>query len=233
MKLLPILIALFLLFLLYSHYKKLTPTEKKPFVIKWAVYATIAILLLAFATGKIHWLGAVVAALLGALKVGANTLFRFLPFIKYLQNKQVFGNPVFRTDYIELRLDPVKGTLAGSVLSGEYAGKKLSALGADELDKLELFFKEKDKRSYYLLRVYRNRHQQNQQQANYEVVEDPSIEESRLILGLDKEYDKKEIDKAYKRLMQKLHPDRGGNDYLASRVNRARDLLLDHLDKKN
>lgn len=40
---------------------------------------------------------------------------------------------------------------------------------------------------------------------------------------------KPEVHAAHKRLMQKVHPDRGGNDWLASRVNRARDTLLKHL----
>lgn len=46
------------------------------------------------------------------------------------------------------------------------------------------------------------------------------------ILGLDGRPDRESIDRAYKRLMMKLHPDRDGTKGLAKRLNLARDCLL-------
>ncbi|WP_372765073.1 DnaJ domain-containing protein, partial [Litorivivens sp.] len=47
------------------------------------------------------------------------------------------------------------------------------------------------------------------------------------VLGLTEDADRDAIIKAHRSLMQKLHPDRGGNDYLASQINLAKDILLD------
>jgi DnaJ family protein C protein 19 len=46
------------------------------------------------------------------------------------------------------------------------------------------------------------------------------------ILGLNENASREEIIMAHRKLMQKVHPDRGGSAELAARVNQAKDILL-------
>ncbi len=50
------------------------------------------------------------------------------------------------------------------------------------------------------------------------------------ILGLEAGPSKKQITDAHKRLMQKLHPDKGGNEHFAMQLNQAKTLLIKHYD---
>jgi hypothetical protein len=51
-------------------------------------------------------------------------------------------------------------------------------------------------------------------------------QEAAELLGIDINASPEEVRMAHKRLMQKIHPDRGGSDALAKQINMAKDLLL-------
>ena len=51
-------------------------------------------------------------------------------------------------------------------------------------------------------------------------------DEARAVLGVGNQASRDEIRAAYLRLMAAAHPDHGGSDWLASRINQARDVLL-------
>ncbi len=53
-----------------------------------------------------------------------------------------------------------------------------------------------------------------------------SAEEARSILGLKSGASADDIRAAHRKLISQLHPDKGGTDYLAAKINEARDFLL-------
>jgi hypothetical protein len=56
-----------------------------------------------------------------------------------------------------------------------------------------------------------------------------SVKEAQEIMGLKSLESVAQVSKRHKELMQKMHPDRGGSDYLAAQINQAKETLTNHL----
>lgn len=139
-----------------------------------------------------------------------------------------------RTAALDMVLDHDSGRLTGTVTSGPLAGAALDALDVPTLARLAL---DVDVESRQLLEAYLDRRSPGwrenvQGHAGGRRADPPrrgamTEEEAYQILGLQPGAGTDEIRKAHRSLMKKLHPDQGGSNYLAARVNEAKDILLD------
>lgn len=215
-----------------------------------ALYAGAGLLLLLAVTGRLHWLFAVVAA--AAPFVGRLLgLLRFVPVLSQLyshvQNARSAnaagggGSPGgsdtshVRSKYLHMTLDHDSGDMDGEVLQGDFQGQRLSQLQLSDLLALLNHYRAEDNDSAALLQAFLDRYHGGweQQGAQGRQQTDPSgggpmtREEAAQVLGISPDASREEVIEAHRRLMQKLHPDRGGSDYLAAKINQAKDLLVD------
>ena len=68
--------------------------------------------------------------------------------------------------------------------------------------------------------------QQNSSESSIATTTSMSRKVAADILGVDTSANSEEVKAAHKRLMQKIHPDRGGTDALAKQINQAKEALL-------
>lgn len=239
------IIALLILAWLVIRWFVNTPPEQVRRTLKQNALWAIAILFIALAvTGRLHWLVAAGAALLPFAR-RAFTLIRFLPLFKNLygryqaaktsQAPKTGQTSTVETRFLRMTLDHDSGEMDGEVLEGAFEDRLLSQMSLPDLLNLLDECQQIDPESAALLEAYLDRTQvdwREQTEAGTQSGKTTtgsgtmSPEEAREILGVSKDATEQEIIQAHRKLMHKLHPDRGGSDYLASKINLAKDCLL-------
>jgi len=140
------------------------------------------------------------------------------------------------TRFLRMTLDHDSGEMTGRVTEGRFAGRALDELELDDLIALWAECRAEDAQSAAVLEAYLDRTQgEAWREAAAEGGAGPrapagagamSQEEACNILGLEPGASRAAIREAHRRLMQKVHPDHGGSNYLAAKINQAKALLL-------
>lgn len=154
-----------------------------------------------------------------------------------------------KTDYLHMYLDHDSGQLAGTIVRGSMIGRDLDTLGVDEMRVLYVECCGAQDQSQTVLKPIWNadrivqdgrtgRRRDENDNGNgragndYEQADsgfrsgEMNAGEARRILGVSEQATREEINRAYQVLIKAVHPDHGGSDYLASKINAARSLLL-------
>ena len=227
-RLLLLVAIVFSLWYWWSTVKRLTPEERRPFFWRTAFWGVLGASIILVATGRMHWLGAGLAALIPVGKLVLGFGLRALPILRILSRFKTSPSQ-FGTSSLKVEINFASKKMDGEVLKGEFTGKRLSELNPEQLKALSEEFRAADRESFVLLQAYLMRNGAGEQtNDNYQAgnFSDISNDEAHKILGLEANASKEEIIKAHKRLMQRLHPDRGGSDYLAAKINAAKDQLI-------
>lgn len=210
------------------------------------VFGTCLVLAALIISGRLSWLLPVVGGLIAILARSLPYLLRFAPLLQRLWLQYRNSRPrseadnisTVETDFVRMKLDHDLGEISGEVLKGRFAGRNFNELNLEDLLQLcdEVRGVDPDALTLiesYLDRIYPNDWRNTQSSNNHKnqsgdgpVQDDMSQNEALEILGLNSDSSPSEIIEAHRRLIQKIHPDRGGSDYLASKINRARDILL-------
>lgn len=246
-----LLIALVAGVILYLDWKKKGVSPNR-ILIRFATITVIGVALFLALTGKMHWVGVAFAALLPTLRGLFVFLLKYFPMLHQLTrqlgifSKKPFSQAQSNTSKVSsavlvMELDHATGDLDGQIVQGEFQGKLLSQLTEVQIESLLGYCQQIDQESVDLLYAYIDRRfgarswqgasqssdkRENGNGTNRSMDSEMSEEEALALLGLEKGADKQAITDAHRKLMQKVHPDRGGNDYLAAKINQAKDFLI-------
>ena len=199
---------------------------KRPSRQQWLAIALVVLVLALTLSGRLNW---IVTAGAGALAL-ATRLAGLLPQLAMLA--RLWGRvgsrdatPLADTDWLQMlsRTSPIdarirKGTFANRQLSQLTLSELMSLRGEVGVDIASL--------RILVLHVAGRGNAGSGAGAQAQHEGRPGREEAAAILGVSADSGRDEVVAAHRRLMQRLHPDRGGSDYLAAQINRAKDVLL-------
>ncbi|PPD26929.1 MAG: molecular chaperone DnaJ [Methylomonas sp.] len=164
-----IILVFFMIYLLIKRPMLLSSVLSGQFLKKTGLLIAFGLLVLLAATGKLHWLFAMIGAVLAFLMRSLPVIMRYAPQLHRLW----------------------AGFVGGKTRPEEHVSDNF------------------------------------RQSAHKRQAEPMTRTEAFQVLGLAPDATEAQIVMAHRRLMAKLHPDKGGSDYLASRINLARKVLLE------
>ncbi len=212
------------------------PHKRRSEYLKLAVGFAVVLVIGLTITGRMHWIGAAATGLLVALRQLAPTLIRLFPMLASMKTRGAGASQghssTVETAVLRMQLDHDSGELQGEVLQGPHKDWFLSEMDREQLLALYHYCDGHDPDSVQLLESYLQQRFPGDDSFSSGSQPPPqnhsgmSRSEALALLGLGEDATEDDIVAAHRRLMQKLHPDRGGNDYLAAKINQDKDLLL-------
>ncbi len=137
------------------------------------------------------------------------------------------------TAILAMELDHDSGAMTGEVLSGPFKGARLEEMNLNDLQSLYQFCARASDQSISLLEAWLDRNKLKWRETWEETDRSKqsgtgamSHDEALAVLGLKAGATSQEVKNAHRRLMKDFHPDRGGSDYLAAKINQAKDILV-------
>lgn len=190
-------------------------------------------------TGRLNWIVAALAAAIPLIR-RAGTLARWVPWLAALfprlrpkssagaqPRTADAGSTTTESMFFRMTLHHASGHIDGEIKHGSRKGHFLSELSAPELAGLLREIQDYD--SQRLLETYLDHHhpewRRESRQSAAAGGQNMTRNEALSTLGLADGASKDEVIAAHRRLIQRLHPDRGGTTYLAALLNRAKDTL--------
>ncbi len=227
-----------------SWYKRASPAQRKQFTFRLLLFGGGIALLLLLVTGRLNPLFVLLGALIpiahrvmGMLQLFGQTK-AFHHRFKAAKGASPGQTSSVETDTLRMNLDHDSGAIDGEILAGPFKGKRLTDLNkAEQLD-LYRYCMQTDGPSVSLLEPFLDRsypggwreqkhdHDSGGGFGSHGPNPSMSREEAMQILGVGADATEHDIVEAHRKLMRRMHPDRGGSNYLAIKINQAKDRLL-------